>query len=79
MKPHLISFETCAFVQRAVITLKRKQIAHDITYIDLDDPPDWFLDLSPLKKVPVLKVGDCGLPPSGCTNSGWSSTRSIRG
>ena len=58
MKPHLISFETCAFVQRAVITLKRKQIAHDITYIDLDDPPDWFLDLSPLKKVPVLKVGD---------------------
>ena len=58
MKPHLISFETCAFVQRAVITLKRKQIAHDITYIDLDDPPDWFLDLSPLKKVPVLKVDD---------------------
>ena len=58
MKPHLISFETCAFVQRAVITLKRKQIAHDITYIDLDDPPEWFLDLSPLKKVPVLKVGD---------------------
>ena len=58
MKPHLISFETCAFVQRAVITLKRKQIAHDITYIDLDNPPDWFLDLSPLKKVPVLKVGD---------------------
>ena len=58
MNLHLISFETCAFVQRAVITLKRKQIEHDITYIDLDDPPDWFLQLSPLKKVPVLEVGD---------------------
>jgi glutathione S-transferase len=58
MKLHLISFKTCPFVQRAVITLKRKQIDYDITYIDLSDPPDWFLKLSPLAKVPVLKVDD---------------------
>jgi len=58
MKPHLISFKTCPFVQRAVITLKHKQIDYDITYIDLADPPDWFLQLSPLKKVPVLKIDD---------------------
>jgi glutathione S-transferase len=45
-------------VQRAVITLKHKQIDYDITYIDLADPPDWFLKMSPLKKVPVLKVDD---------------------
>ncbi len=55
---HLISFKTCPFVQRAVITLKHKNIDFDITYIDLADPPDWFLEISPLAKVPVLKVDD---------------------
>ena len=58
MKPQLISFKTCPFVQRAVITLKHKKIDYDITYIDLADPPEWFLELSPLAKVPVLKVDD---------------------
>jgi len=58
MSLHLISFKTCPFVQRAVITLKHKNIDFDITYIDLADPPDWFLELSPLGKVPVLKVDD---------------------
>ncbi|MDH3634858.1 MAG: glutathione S-transferase family protein [Gammaproteobacteria bacterium] len=58
MSLHLISYKTCPFVQRAVITLKHKKIDFDITYIDLADPPDWFLELSPLAKVPVLKVDD---------------------
>jgi glutathione S-transferase len=56
MPIQLISFKTCPFVQRAVITLKHKNIDFDITYIDLAEPPDWFLELSPLAKVPVLKV-----------------------
>lgn len=56
MSLHLISFKTCPFVQRAVITLKHKNIDFDITYVDLADPPDWFLQLSPLEKVPVLEV-----------------------
>jgi len=58
MPLHLISFKTCPFVQRAIITLKHKNIDFDITYIDLAEPPDWFLELSPLQKVPVLKVDD---------------------
>ena len=58
MSLHLISFKTCPFVQRAVITLKHKNIDFDITYIDLADPPDWFIEISPLGKVPVLKVDD---------------------
>lgn len=58
MKLHLISFKTCPFVQRAVITLGQKNVDYDITYIDLADPPEWFLELSPLGKVPVLKVDD---------------------
>jgi glutathione S-transferase len=56
MAIRLISFKTCPYVQRAVITLRHKQIDYDISYVDLDDPPDWFLELSPLQKVPVLVV-----------------------
>lgn len=58
MKPELISFKLCPFVQRSVIVLKEKSIDFDITYIDLKNPPDWFKQISPLGKVPVLKVGD---------------------
>jgi glutathione S-transferase len=56
MAIELISFKTCPYVQRAVITLKHKQIDFDITFVDLADPPDWFLELSPLQKVPVLRI-----------------------
>lgn len=58
MKPKLISFKLCPFVQRSVILLLEKGTDFDITYIDLKDPPDWFGDISPLGKVPVLQVGD---------------------
>jgi glutathione S-transferase len=58
MKPRLISFKLCPFVQKAVLTLLQKQVDFDIEYIDLDNPPQWFLDLSPLGRVPVLQVGD---------------------
>lgn len=58
VKPRLISFNLCPFVQRAAIVLEYKKIEHDIVYIELDTPPDWFLDISPLKKVPVLEVGE---------------------
>ena len=54
----LISFKLCPFVQRAVIVLKKKAVDFDITYIDLNNPPEWFKDVSPLGQVPVLKVGD---------------------
>ncbi|MDH5183771.1 MAG: glutathione S-transferase family protein [Gammaproteobacteria bacterium] len=57
-KPELISFKLCPFVQRSVITLLEKGVEFDITYIDLAEPPEWFLQISPLGKVPVLRVGD---------------------
>ncbi|MEA3404459.1 MAG: glutathione S-transferase family protein [Pseudomonadota bacterium] len=57
-KLELISFKLCPFVQRAVIVLKHKNVDFDITYIDLNDQPDWFKAISPLGQVPVLKVGD---------------------
>ena len=52
----LVSFKLCPFVQRAIIALKEKDVPFDITYIDLMDPPDWFKQISPLGKVPLLKV-----------------------
>lgn len=57
-KPELVSFVICPFVQRSVITLLHKNVDFDLTYIDLANKPDWFQEISPLGKVPVLKVGD---------------------
>ena len=56
MELRLVSFALCPFVQRSVILLREKQIEHAIDYIDLDDPPEWFLQLSPTGKVPLLLV-----------------------
>jgi glutathione S-transferase len=52
----LVSFKLCPFVQRCVMLLQEKQIDYDIDYIDLADRPDWFIELSPLGKVPLLEV-----------------------
>ena len=52
----LISFDLCPFVQRSVITLLEKGIPFRRTDIDLANKPDWFLQISPLGKVPVLRI-----------------------
>ena len=52
----LVSFKTCPFVQRVAITLQYKGIDYDIEYINLGNPPEWFVAISPLKKVPLLIV-----------------------
>jgi glutathione S-transferase len=52
----LCSFKTCPWVQRAAIVLRAKNVAYDITYIDRDKRPDWFLAISPHSKVPVLQI-----------------------
>ena len=41
-----------------MILLRAKKIEFDVTYINLLDKPDWFLEISPHGKVPVLKVDD---------------------
>ncbi len=52
----LISYELCPYVQRCAMTLGEKVIEYDVEYVDLHDKPDWFVELSPLGKVPVLEV-----------------------
>lgn len=58
MRLELISFKICPFVQRAVITLLHKKVPYNITYINLASPPDWFTQISPFGKVPILKIND---------------------
>ena len=52
----LCSFTTCPWVQRAAIVLREKNVPYDITYIEPDNRPDWFLKISPHAKVPVLQI-----------------------
>ncbi len=54
----LISFDICPYVERSRIALEYKDVDYEYTEIDLDDKPDWFLDISPRGKVPVLLVDD---------------------
>ena len=52
----LVSFKTCPWVQRAAIVLREKNVEFEFRHIDRDNRPDWFLAISPHKKVPVLSV-----------------------
>ncbi|TBR44202.1 glutathione S-transferase family protein [Marinomonas agarivorans] len=52
----LISYKLCPYVQRSVITLLEKNIDFKRTDIDLAHKPDWFKQLSPTGKVPLLKL-----------------------
>ncbi len=55
-KPRLISFKICPFAQRSVLLLKEKKVDFDLEFINPDEPPLWFTELSPTGKVPVLDV-----------------------
>ncbi|MFZ6872212.1 glutathione S-transferase family protein [Undibacterium sp. Di27W] len=52
----LISHALCPYVQRAAISLIEKGLAFERVDIDLANKPDWFLQISPLGKTPVLVV-----------------------
>jgi glutathione S-transferase len=54
----LVSFETCPWVQRAAIVLREKNVPFEFRHIQPDNRPDWFLAISPHKKVPVLRIDD---------------------
>ncbi len=57
----LISNYLCPYTQRAAIQLAEKGIACERVYIDLANKPEWFLRISPLEKVPLLRVGDAAI------------------
>ncbi|WP_354676181.1 glutathione S-transferase family protein [Pseudomonas syringae] len=51
-----MSHPLCPFVQRAAIVLLEKRLPFERINVDLSAKPDWFLALSPMGKVPLLKV-----------------------
>jgi glutathione S-transferase len=57
----LISHTLCPYVQRAVISLAEKGVPFERVDVDLANKPDWFLNVSPLGKTPVLLVGDTAI------------------
>jgi glutathione S-transferase len=54
----LVSFKTCPWVQRAAIVLREKGVPFEFRHIEPDNRPEWFLAISPHKKVPVLRIDD---------------------
>jgi glutathione S-transferase len=52
----LVSHHLCPYVQRAAIALSEKGVAFERITIDLAAKPDWFRAISPLGKVPLLRV-----------------------
>lgn len=56
----LVSHHLCPYVQRALIALAEKGVAHERVYIDLAAKPEWFTRMSPLGKVPLLLVDEDG-------------------
>jgi glutathione S-transferase len=54
----LVSFKTCPWVQRSAIVFREKNTPFEFRHIEPDNRPDWFLAISPHKKVPALTVDD---------------------
>ncbi|MEC7307264.1 glutathione S-transferase family protein [Vibrio crassostreae] len=50
----LVSFKNCPFVQRVMGALVMKNVPFEIEYIELNNKPQWFLNISPNGQVPVL-------------------------
>lgn len=61
----IYSATVCPYAHRTRLTLLEKQVEFKSTEIDLNNKPEWFADISPYGKVPVIKHGE---------NRVWEST-----
>ena len=52
----LVSHLLCPYVQRAAIALMEKEVPFERVVVDLANRPAWFTAISPLGKVPLLRV-----------------------
>jgi len=57
-KFQLVTHVLCPYVQRSVIILSEKNIPYERIDVDLDNPPGWFKGISPLQKVPLLRINE---------------------
>jgi glutathione S-transferase len=51
----LFSFEACPYAQRTRMMLIEKDVEYALTEVDLYNKPDWWKELSPHGKVPLLR------------------------
>lgn len=57
MTVEIYSANVCPFAHRTRLTLLEKGVDFELTEIDLSNKPDWFSEVSPYQKVPVIKNG----------------------
>lgn len=55
---HFYYNDVCPFAYRVRLVLAEKAIPHEAHVIDLQNIPDWYAEISPTGKVPLLKYGD---------------------
>jgi glutathione S-transferase len=54
----IYSAKVCPYAQRVRMVLLTKGVEFDAIEIDLENKPDWFAEVSPYGKVPVLQHGE---------------------
>ncbi|KAK6154140.1 hypothetical protein DH2020_013779 [Rehmannia glutinosa] len=54
----------CPFTQRVLLTLEEKHLPYDLKLVDLKNKPEWFLNISPEGKVPLIKLDEKWIPDS---------------
>ena len=74
MKLELVGFKICPFVQRVNIQIQHKAIPCAVNYLNPKEPPEWLSVLSPLGKVPLLKVDDSAIFESQVINEFLNET-----
>ncbi|XP_048135301.1 glutathione S-transferase DHAR2 [Rhodamnia argentea] len=48
----------CPFCQRVMLTLEEKKVPYKSRLVDLSNKPQWFLEINPEGKVPLIKIHD---------------------
>ncbi|KAI6676397.1 hypothetical protein NL676_037193 [Syzygium grande] len=48
----------CPFCQRVLLTLEEKKVPYKNKLVDLGNKPQWFLEINPGGKVPLIKIDD---------------------
>ncbi|KAI7753597.1 hypothetical protein M8C21_021431, partial [Ambrosia artemisiifolia] len=54
----------CPFSQRALLTLEEKKLPYKTHLINLSNKPQWFLELNPAGKVPLINLDNKWVPDS---------------
>ncbi len=57
-KLQLYSADVCPFAYRVRLCLHEKAIEHELIPINLDNIPDWYYELSPTGRAPLLRLGE---------------------